>query len=304
MGVWKSLIMKKTSNKIVFFGSGPVATASLRSLSRDFDIEAVVTKPATTDEMSEIVPQASLFAAKNRTELENIFTENNFRSTVGVLVDYGVILSQKIIDSFPLGIVNSHFSLLPEWRGADPITFFVLSGAKITGVSLMLLVEAMDEGPLLAQAPYAPAQGITTPQLTKDLVDISNQSLREILPEYIAGKVRATPQDLAIRPTYSRKLTKQDGLIDWTKPAQQIEREIRAFLDWPKSFTKLNEIELIIRGGNVVSVQGVPGKFKIEESSLTIFCGKDALKITKLQPAGKKEMDVRAFLAGYKDRLV
>src|SRR5688572_20047531 len=133
----------KTANpsgvKIVFFGSGPVAAESLRLLGQSFEIEAIVTKPSTTREMGAAAGSARLLTVENRHELDVLISEHPFESEVGVLIDFGIIVSQKVIDYFPKGIINSHFSLLPEWRGADPITFSILSGQKKTGVSLMLL---------------------------------------------------------------------------------------------------------------------------------------------------------------------
>src|SRR5262249_45964550 len=155
---------------------------------------------------------------------------------------FGIIVSQKTIDYFPLGIINSHFSLLPQWRGADPITFSILSGQKQTGVSLMLLVAAMDEGPLLSQGVYDIEPDETTPSLTDSLIKLSHALLVDALPRYAAGDITARSQEVVAQmmgiptePSYSRKLTKEDGIIDWKKPAEQIEREIRAFADWPKS---------------------------------------------------------------------
>src|SRR5579872_6817577 len=152
--------MTKTSETVVFFGSGPVAAESLRLLAKNFPIEAVISKPRAEQHKGEVPVLAAaeklqlpVHTATDRQQLNKLFAKARFKSRVAVLVDFGIIVSQQVIDSFPLGIVNSHFSLLPKWRGADPITFAVLSGDKETGVSLMLLVEKMDEGPLLAQAP-------------------------------------------------------------------------------------------------------------------------------------------------------
>ncbi len=143
--------MKKTSNPIVFFGSGPVAAKSAALLAQDFEIEAVITKPATVAQMTSMLPKDTcVYSVNTKSELDDLITAQLFSSKLGILIDFGIIVSQKVIDYFPLGIINSHFSILPEWRGADPISFAILSGQKETGVSLMLLVEAMDEGPILS----------------------------------------------------------------------------------------------------------------------------------------------------------
>src|SRR5215203_4291228 len=132
---------------IVFFGSGPVAARSLELLAQNFEIEAVVTKPQPAHHKQ---PFPVLVVAKNlglriftpsgRSELSELFSKRPVASQLGVVIDYGFIVNQDVIDYFPLGIVNSHFSLLPRWRGADPISFSILSGDAETGVSLMLIV--------------------------------------------------------------------------------------------------------------------------------------------------------------------
>jgi methionyl-tRNA formyltransferase len=304
--------MQKMSSKIVFFGSGPVAAESLRLLSQDFDVEAVVTKPQPPHHKDDFPVlklaqelDLKIITTKDAAELSNKLAGISFESRVGVVIDYGILIPGSVIDSFPLGIVNSHFSLLPEWRGADPITFSILSGQKTTGVSLMLIVPALDEGPLLAQSPLEIAPDATTPQLTSKLIELSHQMLAEILPLYMAGKIDPAPQSEASiaeskEPTYSRKLEKQDGIIDWTKPAAQLQREVRAYLEWPRSRTVLGGTNVIIIKAHVADGSGQPGTVDTAGKQLTVYCGEGALVIDSLIPAGKKEMPAQAFLAGYK----
>lgn len=304
--------MKKISEPIVFFGSGPVAAASLRLLAQDFTIEGVVTKPRPPHHHGD-VPVLSvaeelgikIFTTTNKKELDTLFDTKPFKSRVGVLIDFGIIISHKVISYFPLGIINSHFSILPEWRGADPITFAILSGQKQTGVSIMLLVEAMDEGPLLGYGVHDLSPDITTPELTDNLIKLSNALLKHDLPLYLQGKTKVVPQDITGRKvSYSRKLTKEDGNIDWTKPAEQIEREIRAFIEWPKSRVNLGGLEIVITRAHVVGGSGQPGKTTIAGKQPAIYCGQNLLAIDRLKPAGKKEMTGEAFLAGYKSQFL
>lgn len=294
---------------IAYFGSGPVADASLQFLHQHFDIEAVITKPQPPHhkaEMSTIALARELslpcFTPANKAELDALLKKQSFVSNVGVVIDYGIIISRQVIDTFPMGIINSHFSLLPELRGADPITFAILSGQPTTGVSLMRINERMDEGPLLAQELVNIAPDDTTPSLTKKLVQTSNLLLKKHLPKYLEGQLEFTPQTGT--PTYSRKLTKQDGQIDWTKPAEQIEREIRAFIDWPKSFTSIGTKDVIITKSQVVPSNhegNKPGDVEIikEAGIIGVECGKGYLCIDRLKPAGKSEMTASAFIAGY-----
>ena len=186
--------MTKTSNKIVFFGSGPVAAKSLALLLANFEVEAVVTKPTTKFEMQKVAKDVQVYTVSNKSELDTLVRSQKFESRLGVLIDFGIIVSSSVISSFPLGIVNSHFSILPEWRGADPINFAILSGQQETGVSLMLLVEAMDEGPLLIYSTYKLPPDITSIELTQNLIHISNDMLRHTIPEYQAGRIALTDQ--------------------------------------------------------------------------------------------------------------
>lgn len=303
--------MIKTSKTVVFFGSGPVAAKSLELLSLDFEIEAVITKPSTLSEMSAIT-DAPTHSVSSRKELDEFFASAKFRSQVAVLIDFGIIVSQAVIDYFSKGIVNSHFSLLPQWRGADPITFAILSGQKQTGVSLMLLVEAMDEGPVFSQGVYDIKSHETSTTLTDYLIKLSHALLKHDLPRYLNGELKPTSQERVAKalnippePTYSRKLTKADGIIGWDKSAEQIEREIRAFTEWPKSRTSINGLDVVITSSKVVKKQIEPcGKFWVENKQLFVSCGKDSLEILTLKPAGKRDMTAQAFLAGYGNRIV
>lgn len=292
--------MKKTSETIVFFGSGPVAKASLEFLLKNFTVEAIVTKPATQSDMTLVTGNIPVHSVTNADELNNLVMTQLFKSRVGVLVDFGVIVSKAVIDYFPLGIVNSHFSLLPEWRGADPITFSILSGQTKTGVSLMLIDEKMDTGKIIVQKSIKIDKDDTTESLTKRLIDLSNDLLADYVPAYLNHKVKPRGQPHPNRATYSRKLTKEDGDIDWSKPADQIEREIRAFKLWPKSRTKIGKKEVIITEAHVVEKSGQPGTFEAHGKQLLAYCGQNALSIDKLKPAGKGEMSSQAFLAGNK----
>ncbi|HUC87603.1 MAG TPA: methionyl-tRNA formyltransferase [Candidatus Binatia bacterium] len=309
--------MKKTSETIVFFGSGPVAANSLELLHQSFTIEAVVTKPRPEHYHGQLPVQSvaeklglTLVEAADKKQLSAKIKSSTFKSRVGVLIDFGIIVAQDVIDSFPLGIVNSHFSLLPDWRGPDPITFAILSGQAVTGVSLMLLVEKMDKGPILAQATYDLDPDETAISLTSNLIELSYDLLETILPDYLESKIEPLPQSIAgpaisgiSQATYSRKLTKDDGQIDWLKPATQTEREIRAFIEWPKCHTQIWGQEVIITKAKVVDATGNPaGQVQIQDKALIVSCGKQALQILNLKPAGKTEMSAMAFLAGHQQK--
>lgn len=292
----------------VFFGSGPVALRSALALRSSFNFEAIITKPSTRAEMQAAFPGERVLSVSTRAELDELCDRESFASTFGLLIDFGIIVSQHVISTFPKGIINSHFSLLPEWRGADPITFAILSGQKQTGVSLMLLSAGMDEGLLLAQAPYDILIDETSTTLASKLIVVSAAILRENVPQYIRNSLQPWPQEQsrfhAKHPlSYSRKLTKEDGRLDWAKSAEAIEREIRAFAEWPHSYTTLAEHDVIVTKATVIDQQGSPGEIIATKNRLIVCCSHDSIEIQRLKPAGKKEMDTAAFLAGYGQRL-
>jgi methionyl-tRNA formyltransferase len=300
--------MKMKSEPIIFFGSGPVAAKSLQFLHEHFYIQAVITKPLPPHhhEKAPVAKLAEEFSIKiyyvrDKNELKDLFEDRKIIANIrlGVLVDFGIIIPQFVLDAFKLGIINSHFSLLPEWRGADPITFAVLSGQPITGVSLMRVVRAMDEGPLLAQEPYELSPSVTTPDLTDALIKLSNRMLLLHLPTYMSGELLPVEQDKRIAPTYSRKLTKNDGQINWEKSAEKLEREIRAFAGWPKSHAIINGIETILTVAHTIDTSGVPGQFDSIDRQLVVHCSSKSLIIDRLKPAGKSEMSGADFLRGY-----
>lgn len=290
--------MKNESKKIVFFGSGPVAAASLEFLAKHFSIEGIITKSvpahhkglAPVEELTKKL-HIPVYFASTKLELDELIDNHQFNSRLGVLVDYGVIISQKTIDSFELGIVNSHFSLLPEWRGADPITFSILSGQEKTGVSLMLIEPTLDTGKLLTRKSLKVSSNETTPSLTNRLVALSNLLLNQYVPEYMDGLNKPKDQPHPDRATYSRKLTKNDGIIDWKKPAIQIEREIRAFQGWPRSRSTIDGKDIIITKAHVSTSKA---------NKLDILCGdNNYLSIDELLAPSGRTMNAKAYINGY-----
>ena len=288
------------SKKVVFFGSGPVAAASLALLASNFAIEAVITKPKPSHHRGEVpVLEVAkrlglpVFAAANKQELDELFAKKPAKSELAILIDFGIIVSRKIIDYFQLGIINSHFSILPEWRGADPITFAVLGGQTTTGVSLMLLVEAIDEGPLLAYGEYEMPADTTTPLLTQELIKLSQALLVETVPKYIAGELQPVAQSKTGREvSYSRKLVKADGMVDFGKPARQIEREVRAYQPWPKSQAKIFDHDVIITRARVAIDKG--------DGDLVISCQPGWLEVQELTAPSGRTMSGADFLRGYR----
>ncbi len=298
--------MKKISETIIFFGSGPVAAKSLEAIAKKFAIELVITKPKPQHHKQ---PFPVIETAKNL-HLQILTTEDKqdlvgklkdypLSSRLGLVIDYGIIVPKDIIERFELGIINSHFSLLPKYRGADPISYAILNGDRYSGVSLMQIVPALDEGPLLAQAKLQLNQQETSSSLTDRLIKLSNQLIEEILPKYLSGDIKTRPQPKQ-NVSYSHKLDKQDSVLDWSKPAVYLERQVRAFQDWPRSRTMIGKIPVIVTKAHVVQGKDIPGKIYLKDKQLGFYTQKDLFIIDELMPEGKKLMSASAFLNGYK----
>jgi methionyl-tRNA formyltransferase len=301
---------------IVFFGTGPVSAATLKGIHQDFDVQLVVTKPLSLNPRGkahphpvlELCEQLSLpvVTVSRRSDMESYFLEHPPSVSTGLVVDFGIIIPKSVIDCFAMGIVNSHFSLLPALRGADPISGAILAGDSTTGVSLMNIVAALDEGPLLAQKQLEIPPTSTTPELTELLLELSNKCIQEVLPRYMNGLVEAHPQPSSPPATYTRKLSKADGVIDWGLPATIIERQVRAYAGWPGS-------RAVIAGRDVIVTQTMVAAASVSDSPLlsvgqigrsvegqvVVGCGHNtSLVINRLKPAGKSEMTSQALMAG------
>ena len=238
---------------------------------------------------------------------------------LGVCVAYGKIIPKEILDLFPRGILNIHPSLLPKYRGPSPIQTAIRNGDEETGVTIMLLDEEMDHGPILEQtfvhldsselcptghnslhAPYPP----TGNSITRFLAIKGAELLVETLPKYLAGKIKPRAQDHA-KATFTKMLEREDGRIDWRKPADQIERIIRAYDMWPGTFTMWGAKRLkILRTSLLHSAIGcannaTPGYvWRTDDGRLAVNCNPGSIIIETLQLEGKKEMRGEEFLRG------
>ena len=210
-----------------------------------------------------------------------------------VVAAYGLILPQALLDIARHGAINIHASLLPRWRGAAPIQRALLAGDAQTGVSIMQMDAGLDTGPLLAQraVPIEPHDDYGT--VHDKLAVLGAETLLVALEDLAAGRARAVPQPLA-GATYARKIDKRETVIDWSRPAAEIERAIRAF--HPASTTLEGEPIRLWRS-RVVAGRGAPGTV-VESTGLVVACGESALAIAELQRAGGKRLQVAQFLRG------
>lgn len=296
--------------KIVFFGTSEFGAIVLRTIMRAGVIPVLVV--ATPDKPAGRKLQLHLSAVK-QTALEHripLFQPeelkgealSELRATepdLFLVAAYGKILPQQVLDIPKLGSLNVHPSLLPLYRGAAPMQAALLNGDEKTGVTVMLMDKEMDHGPILAQRELAIGETpFTYSELHDKLAEIGGALLAETIPFWAAGKIRAVPQDDP-RATYTERLTKEAGRIDWSKPALYIERQVRALQPWPGAYTQGKTLK-ILRASVLSGVHAdSPGKtFLAPTKELGVQTSQDALVIELLQLEGKKPMSSREFLLG------
>lgn len=227
-----------------------------------------------------------------------------FHADVAVIVAYGRILPQVLLDRIPRGFVNLHPSLLPKYRGPSPMQAAIAAGDQKTGVSIMTIDQGMDTGPLLAQESITIEPNETTASLTEKVVELGAPMLIKALKGYISGTIIPTPQSEE-GVSICKLLSKEDGKIDWNDPALTIERKIRAFTPWPGTWTtwNLNNAEIMVKILEATLTQEkhqtLPGAPYELEGHLYCMASDSPLLITKLQPASGKVMKGEDFVRGY-----
>jgi methionyl-tRNA formyltransferase len=211
---------------------------------------------------------------------------------LAVVVAYGLILPKPILDGPKRGCLNVHASLLPRWRGAAPIQRAILAGDHMTGVTIMRMEEGLDSGPVLATA-RVPVEDKTSGELHAELAEIGARLLVETIAQLDQLKAQAQPD---LGATYAAKIAKAEARIDWSKPAELIEREVRAFAPFPGSWFELDGERIKVLRARTIGVNGFDGT--VLDDDLTIACGQGAIRPLVVQRAGKPAMPVADFLRG------
>jgi methionyl-tRNA formyltransferase len=307
--------MTNTSKTVIFFGNERLATGvstvapTLSTLlSAGYNVAAVVShnEAATSRkqralEISEIAENHNIPVLLPNNPATIIEQLKSYKADIGVLVAYGKIIPQSVIDIFPHGIINVHPSLLPLHRGSIPIESVLLEGAEETGVSIMKLVKEMDAGPVYAQTKFnlQSSPVISKQKLADTLLNIGADLTIKHLPKILAGFETPVQQDETLA-TYDNLITKDDGIINWQLSASEIERQVRAYLNWPKSKTTLGDKSVTVTSVSVLDLDGEPGDTLVQNGELVVFCKQGAIRIERLIPAGKSEMTASAFLLGNK----
>lgn len=220
-----------------------------------------------------------------------------YGADVMVVVAYGLLLPKAVLETPRLGCVNVHGSLLPRWRGAAPIHRAVLAGDGETGVTIMQMDVGLDTGPMLSKATTPIGPGDTTADLHDRLAALGAGLLVETLGALAAGTARSEAQDNALA-SYAAKLSKEEGRIDWTRPAAELARQVRAFNPFPVAFTEWHGGNLRLwRAEAIAGRGGEPGQVVAAgREGIDIATGDGVLRITELQPPGKRPMGAGEFL--------
>ncbi|MDH0142874.1 methionyl-tRNA formyltransferase [Aquipseudomonas alcaligenes] len=205
-----------------------------------------------------------------------------------VVVAYGLILPQVVLDTPRLGCINSHASLLPRWRGAAPIQRAIEAGDASSGVTVMQMEAGLDTGPMLLKVTTTITAEDTGGSLHDRLATLGSQAVVEAVTKLAAGELRGEVQDDSLA-TYAHKLNKDEARLDWSRPAVELERLVRAFNPWPICHSTLNGEALKVHAAQLGEGQGAPGSvLAADKSGLTVACGEGALRLTRLQlPGGK-----------------
>ncbi|MFA7248355.1 MAG: methionyl-tRNA formyltransferase [Dehalococcoidia bacterium] len=310
--------------RIVFFGSPEYAVPSLRACLdlTGAEVIAAVTQPdrprgrtgaALATPVKQLAVEAGipLILQPERVRRETTEALSARRPDVGVVAASGHILPTHLLEAFPHGVVNVHASLLPRHRGASPISAAILAGDAESGASIMLVVRALDAGPVLAKVATPIGALDTTGVLTERVAHLGAALLSETLPRWVAGEITPIVQDESL-VTYAPRLAKEDGLIDWTRSAEEIGRAVRAFHPWPLATTgragePLAVLEAWSIAGDSTAAPGtveagdgapltplLPGR----RARAVVACGTGRLALLALQRPGRRALSIEDYLNG------
>ncbi len=298
--------------KLVYMGTADFAVPALRALAgSDHEVCAVYTQPARPAgrgmrrRPSAIERAAAALDLPIQTPItlkggEPKETLAGYDADLAIVAAYGLILPPSILATPKLGCINLHGSCLPRWRGAAPIQRAILAGDRESGVTIIQMEAGLDTGPILAME-RVPMDDTTTAQILHDrLAVLAAEMVVPIVDQLGLGTVEPVtqPEEGVV---YAHKIDKSEGRIDWTRSAQEIDRQIRAFTPWPGCWTALDDQRLRVLTGKPIPKDGghdvQPGA--VTGENLTIACGEGAYRIERLQRAGGKPMTASDFLRGY-----
>jgi methionyl-tRNA formyltransferase len=299
--------------RVVFLGTPEFAIPSLEAVAgAGHEIVAVFTQPDRPKGRGNELAESPVKIAALRLGLavyqparirrpEPIENLRNLAPEMMVVVGYGQIIPQALIDLPPRGILNVHASLLPRYRGAAPIQWAIANGETETGITIMQIDAGLDTGDMLRKREVSIGPDETAPELTARLAPLGAELLLDAIDEIAAGTARWEKQDNA-QATYAPILNKEDGSIDWQRTAREIYNRMRGFAPWPGAYTRFRGQQLSITAAKPAPTAPIsPGVLQTDKRRLLVGCGAStALELLEMQPAGRKRMSAEAFLNGYK----
>ncbi len=289
-------------------GSPDFALPTLRALAQHHELVGVVTQPdRASGRGRELKPlPVKLLAQELNIPViqpvrlkppEAMQQLQDWNPDLIVVAAFGQILRKDVLDLPRFGCINVHASLLPRWRGAAPISAAILHGDEETGITIMKMDVGLDTGPILSQRSIRLTQDDTAGSVFESLSRLGADLLIETLPGFLSGKIQPVPQPEE-GSTYAPMLKKEEGRLDFTRSAEELERRVRAFNPWPGAFMEFDGALLKIHRAHVEPGEAEAGQRLVHRDQPAVGAGGGLLILDEVQPAGKKPMRGKAFLAG------
>lgn len=300
------------SLRIVFFGTPEFAVPTLRALLQSHHaVAGVVTQPDRARGRGQKVTHAPVktlalerrlpvFQPEKLRDPSVAGTIREWAPDLGVVAAYGRLIPDDLLALPRLGMINVHGSLLPRWRGAAPVHRAVMAGEHETGVTIMRVVRELDSGAMFAKVTRPIGPDATSVDVERDLAEAGAQLLVEVVDRMAQGTAVEEPQDPALA-TYAAKITREDGLIDWTRTASAIHNQVRGLHPWPHAYTRLDSQRVILLKTSLVpdATAAAPGTVvDTARGALRVATGDGVIAIDGLQAEGRRPMTAREFLAG------
>ncbi len=294
--------------RVVFMGSPDFAVPTLRSLAAQYEISGVVTQPdrqagrgralrAPAVKLAALELGLPVIQPVRLRETEASETLHRWAPDVIVVAAFGQILRPEVLTLPKHGCLNVHASLLPRWRGAAPIQAAILVGDPETGVTIMKMDEGVDTGGILSQAKTPIMAADTGASLSERLSHLGADLLVQVLPRYLAGELQPSPQDES-RATKAPLLKKSDGLLDFNRPAAELEHRVRALNPWPGAFFSWEGRTLKVLRAHVAQAPAVPGTRLLHDGGIALGTSQGLLVLDEVQLEGRKAMSGEQFSAG------
>lgn len=302
--------------KLIFAGTPDFSVPTLKKLiESEHDVVAVLTQPdkpkgrgrKLTKSPIKVLAESHEIPVLQPITLKNEAIQSTLRAyhaDIMIVIAYGLLLPKKVLEMFPLGCINVHASLLPKYRGASPIQAALLSGDKQTGVTIMKMDVGMDTGDMLHHLACDIDLQETAQTLHDKLAELGSQALSEFLNSMQQSELKPIKQD-DLLATYAPKIKKTDAKIDWSKSAETLDREVRAYYGWPVSYTTTHGEVLRVWESNLSNQahDATAGEVvACSENGIIVACGRGTLSLSKIQLPGGKILPVKDYLNANRQR--